>query len=270
MEYVKRTFPLAIIVAFLNVACSVETREEAEDLEPLLRSIYQIEHTAGYRIISVVDSLADSTHRDFSFISENRRSLGYLYHNVFQPWKKYDLDLKAYSTPSKAQDEVIKLMLADSAFMQTFRQLKRPYEGENEHAAPLQEITKQELMKVGAQFFYASELKKENVVWRICVGTNPFHKQEESERLQTILVQAFCFQTIHDNFRPGSVPEFFLSFGRKRKAIEADVVNEPLEQKLAAANERMWPAMAKDEALEKLLMESYEKRKDRLGFRLIH
>lgn len=259
----------ALFLTFSILSVSqAKAQTQPEPIEPLLRSIFEIQDVAGYRIISVSENLPDSSRQDFRFIAENRRPIAYLLNHVFEPFER-DLKLIDYPSATQAKEVAIKNMLSDSSFLHYFNQLKAPYAADGIPETSLQYITKETLMATGAKFFYAWKLDDKGIAWKTCVEGNAFRELPKEERLETVFVQAFCFQSIFNNMEPGKEPEFWESFERYLKEVEAEVEDTAPEEKLSRANQLMWAAMAKDEAFTNLLLENYQEKKEMLNFRLI-
>lgn len=258
----------ALFLALVILSVSqTKAQTQPETIEPLLRSIFEIQDIAGYRIISVSKNLPDSATQDFPFIAENRRPIAYLLDHVFEPFER-DLKLIEYPSPTQAKEAAINSMLSDSTFLHYFKQLKAPYDTGSTPEASVPHISKETLMETGAKFFYAWKLDDKGIVWKICVEGNAFRELPPEERLETIFVQAFCFQSIFDNSEPGTNPEFWKSFEGYKKVV-SELEDTAPEETLTRANQLMWAAMAEDEAFTKLLLENYREKKETLNFRLI-
>lgn len=265
MKFFKSVFLVCLCLFF---AKNSKAQSQSDSLEPLLRQVFEIQEIPGYRFLTVSEVLPDSSHKDFRFISENRLSIDYLYQTVFQPYKK-GINFLDYPSTKDAKDAVIGKMLKDSTFLKCFKQLKVPYDNLEKAEVPTQQISKRMLLETGAKFFYAFELDDRGIIWKTCVGGNPFnYEMSLEERLETVLIQAFCIQTIFDNSGPFKRAEFEDSFIKYIDIVQADVKDVKDELKLEEANKRMWPAMAQDEALSKLLLETYHNRKEMLAFRV--
>lgn len=194
--------------------------------------------------------------RRFRYILLNKSS----FQNIYEP---------LYPDTNRINRLYADALSKDSLFMSYFNGLASTF---IHPEIKKEKYTISELMMVAARFFYCEAVRKDSTITsRICINLNGL-KDVSFAKDYTIL-EAFCFETIFENFRTaGDQPNLFVQ-NFKTYIVEGEqkekVLISNLQDYLIRVRQYCFTRMEKDASLKQVILNYYNHHKKSLPFIIV-
>lgn len=249
---------------------------QQQDIKTILHKLYVIKSYTDdgeKRINFEVNRNPNSTNPYYTLLKEYDLYLDYFLFNTTNLWGKDSIYFKNvwpyYSDSIEYYNHYITALSKDAFFTECISEMARDFVNSNQPVVQ-REIEINEMMHTAALFFYADkQLNDTTLSWHICVGLNPFRQENKaSHNIFGAFLEAFCFNAImKDADTTNTIYNHFTATSDKAQVL---MLKYPVNQRLHFAREYVYDIMVKDEDLKKMLINSYEKQRDMLPFKLVH
>ncbi|MFN3315189.1 MAG: hypothetical protein ACK40K_00085 [Raineya sp.] len=174
--------------------------------------------------------------------------------------KKLDLSsFSDYTDSAKTRKEYIAQLQKDEKFIN----LLNEWVEKVENPTSKDSLSFDEVLGIAVKYFSVNMNKDEKYTIKICSGINDILKTEPTRKP---FLEAFCFSSILENFRAKN--QYDMTEEVKLVAKELYKVNLGVDkqERIFRAQGALYMLMRKNEKLQKMLLEDYQKQKNMLPF----
>lgn len=227
----KALFLLCISVVFFIVSCQTNSRIEGID------ELFKIEQFTNNGIVYYQTRFNDNyskNNRYSTLVNENHFVFEYLNWNLIDLKLPDSIKRSSKTSFGEIEHDYKKFLLLDSDIQNSFSVLLDPKN--------VIKINVDSLIKITSKLFYAERYKENQMAWKVCAGLGITPQiYGVKNHLKTVILQAFCYQSIFEGEAANDV------FDKNIPLITKRLLDEKRTDYIFFANNMMWNAIEIDD-----------------------